>query len=66
MSRHEFTTCDDCGKRLPDDAPFTLERDGLRTLSDPLPEIIHACSTACLVRLATAIHRHLPTGGGAI
>lgn len=62
MTRHEYDTCDDCGKRMPH-AVYTLDRVGdVITLSDPLPEISHACSTACLVRLATSLHRH-HTGG---
>lgn len=56
MTHHDFYTCDDCGRQLPGERIYMLERPGPFTLSEKLPEIIHACSTGCLVRLAAELH----------
>ena len=57
MTHIDYYACNDCGKELPHDPPFTIERPGhVPTLSDA-GDALHACSTSCLLRLANEIHR---------
>ena len=55
----QFTTCDSCEKRLDDPVPFKITHSV--NASAMLPEFwtktFDVCSTACLMRLASELHR---------
>lgn len=55
----QYVTCDDCGKRLDDFVPFALTHKVNNGPREPelWTKTFDVCSTACLVRLAAALHR---------
>lgn len=56
MTRHDFITCDDCGRQVADGHAFTIERPAHTLTLEHPEERIDACSTACLVRLSNELH----------